>query len=220
MKKHTIFFIIVLPCLLLCCKTLETYIDNSNDDYTVIPIVKTSWLIIKTVMEDYSLVYKENDDYESDFMERKIRKYIFNKNGVLVYNIEIVSIKNGIRFTNGGFLFGKRELYIRIINKNGIKKEYVINENEYPYLVFQEDIDEIIKIIYYESKNKNDIESKWTYHTGFKIFVNNQEYGILALYPTVFYRKNDIENMVISNKDNLALYILATYASYLCSMEL
>jgi hypothetical protein len=221
MKKYMKVYDIFIVCLFLSgCITLETYIENVEYNYTAIPIItKHPWFFGEEfIMGDYSLNYKGNKSVsQASFGQREteIRAYAFHRNKILLYRIEIVKWENSIKLTDSATLYFGRKRYIRIIDNNGLKSEHSINnDKKLPYITFRDDLDETININYYQTKNKNDIEHDWTYHTGFSIFVNNEEYGILAFYPVTLYLKNN--NKMYNNiQDKLALFVLTTYASHL-----
>jgi hypothetical protein len=203
------------------CTTLETYIENPENEYTAVPLIRKHPLIFGEtfIMENYSLDYKGNESSTTGFFitkETTIRKYNFLKNKTILCRIEIIKQENEIESSDGSnaiILDGKR--YIHIVENNRSKKAYAINVDKKSYLTYQDDLAGSININYYQSKNKNDLEHDWLYNTGFNIFINDMEYGILTFYPLLFYRKNT--NIRIDNNtyDKIILCALAAYASYL-----
>jgi hypothetical protein len=217
MKNVLIFF---AGIFLFGCTTLETYIENAENEYTSVPIIKRRPSIFGEtfMMEDYSLDYKGSKSSATGFFvtkETSVRKYNFLKNKAILCRIEIVDRENKITGINGDttvILSGKR--YIHIIESDRSKKTYAIDTEEKSYLTYQNDPVGSIIINYYQSKNKNDLEHDWRYNTGFNIFINDMEYGILAFYPLLFYRKNTDNKIDNATHEKIILCILAAYASH------
>jgi hypothetical protein len=98
-----------------------------------------------------------------------------------------------------------------IIHNNDTKEVFKINFDEQrPYVLFKDSNIGEIKFDYYKSSNKNNPKDNWEIFAGFKINVNNEEYGILSIYHPSMYIKNNTEIT-----DKMALYILAAYAHYI-----
>jgi hypothetical protein len=222
MKKYIqILYVFIVCFFLFGCTTLQTYIENAESDYTNVPIVTKHVLIFgeQFIMGDYSLDYKGNtSELSGTFLgngETTIRNYVFYKNKIPLYKVEIAKWENKIQVNDSLTLYSGTRRYIRVINNDRSKEEYTINmDKQLPYITYQDNFIGTVDINYYESKNKNDLEYDWDYHTGFSILVNNEEYGILSLYPTSLYIKN---NHTINDtmQDKLVLTILTTYASHL-----
>jgi hypothetical protein len=170
-------------------------------------------------MENYSLNYKGNESTSAGFIRSKetaIRKYDFLKNNTILCRVEITKREDKIESNDGNtaiILDSKR--YINIIENDRSKKEYAINTDKKSYLTYRDNGVGSIKINYYQSRNKNDLEQDRLYTTGFTILINDREYGILAFNPLLFYRKNSNTNISNNTHDKTALCILAAYASYL-----
>ncbi|MDR0557122.1 MAG: hypothetical protein LBG43_04535 [Treponema sp.] len=219
MKKY--INILLASIFLSGCTTLETYIENVGNEYTAVPLIRKHPLIFGETftIENYSLDYKGNESSASGFFVTKkttIRKYNFLKDKTILCRIEIVKRENKIGSDSGGAIIFDEERYIRIIENDRSKKEYAINMDEKSYLTYHDDIVGSINIInYYQLKNKDALERAWLYNTGFNISINDMEYGILAFYPLLFYRRNADNKTGDNTYDKIILCVLAAYASYL-----
>ncbi|MDR1248012.1 MAG: hypothetical protein LBK63_01800 [Treponema sp.] len=205
--KHLFLTAIILS--LFGCTTLETYIENGEDTYRMIPIEKKGRFIFgeEFVMENYRLVYNGNTSSQGNNYEETTRKYTFYKGAVPLYGVEITkSEEKGVLSAIIGLVGIKR--CIKIVYATGIKIEYPIN-NESSYITFQDESITALDITYYQSRNKNDLEHDWTYTTGFNATLNGEAYGIISFYPGALYLKH--EHTV---QDKIMLYILSAYASY------
>jgi hypothetical protein len=217
-----LFYIFLIGGIFLfSCKTLETYVENAENEYTAIPLTRKYSLISgeQFTMGDYSLDYKGEESGEVEFFitgETTTRKYNFLKNEAVLYRIEIIKQENQIKSDNSrsAIILGSKR-YIRIIDNNRLKKEYAIDTDKKSYLTYQDDTVGAINIRYYQSRNKNDLEHDWLYDTGFNIFVNDTEYGILGFYPLIFYRRNINTEIDSTMYDKIALCTLAAYATYI-----
>jgi hypothetical protein len=215
-KNILIFF---AGIFLFGCTTLETYIENVENEYAAVPVMKKKSLIFREtfIMENYSLDYKGNDSSTAGFFitkETTIRKYNFLKDKTILCRIEIIKQENKIESSDNAIIWGEKR-YIHIIENNQPKKTYAINTDKKSYLTYQDDLVGSININYYQSKNRNDLKHDWLYNTGFNIFINDMEYGILAFYPLSFYRKNTNNEIDNTTHDKIILCALAAYASYL-----
>jgi hypothetical protein len=208
-------FLTVIILSLFGCTTLETYIENGEYNYKIIPIERKRVFIFgeEYVMENYRLVYNGNNSSQGNNYDETIRTYTFYKGAAPLYGVEISRLEEkDILSAIIGLVRIKR--CIRIIYDNGIKIEYPIKfehpmNNEPSYITFQDESIKALDITHYQSRNKNDLEHDWTYPTGFNVTLNGEEYGIISFYPSSFYLKN--ENTM---QDKIALYILSAYVSY------
>jgi hypothetical protein len=211
--KYT-FFVIIILCL--CgCTTLETYIENS-EYYNILPIEQKRTFLFgeEFRLENYKLVYKRDDSQLKEYFlydeETITKKYIFYNDNFQICKIEIVKWEQRVNLSQNTTLYTGIKRYIRIIYNNGTEIKYPINqEQRTPYIIFEDNVKETVNINYYYSKNRKNPDQDWTYHTGFDISVNNEEYGIITFYPRSLYLKKN-QNI----QDRMALYILATYVSY------
>jgi hypothetical protein len=223
-KRMKSIYILVIALVLSGCTTLGTYIENAEYDYTNVPVTFKPTLLIfgeQFIIGDYSLVYKGNTDHGA---VRTLlgdetttgRKYVFYKNNVRLYDVEIVKQERAIQLSESATLYTGLKRYIRIVDRNRVRKEYAItSEQQLPYITFQDDAAEddatgTVTFTNYQSRNKNDLDYDWNYNTGFNIQVNGEEYGILAFYPVSLYIRagnNDVP-------EQLALYILTVYISH------
>jgi hypothetical protein len=205
--KHLFLAAIILS--LFGCTTLETYIENGENNYKMTAIERKNVFIFgeEFRMGNYRLAYNGNSSSKGNNFKETTRKYTFYKGAAPLYGVEIVKVEEqDILSAIIGLVTIKRS--IRIIYDNGIKTEYPIG-NELSYIAFQDENIKALSITYYQSKNKNDLEHDWTYTTGFNVALNGKEYGVISFYPSALYLKN--ENTM---QDKIALYVLSAYASY------
>ena len=208
MKTKALLFVLVL---FTGCSILATYVTNAESDYEIIPIKIEQGFFkkLKISAGNYSLQQTKNKSFglgmNNISWEKTGDKYVF-------YGNEVIGESEIYRKEIGIGSLSISSTYNNIIIE-GLAKEYTIlgirNEN---YVVYNDNLIGTVEIRNYHSKNKNTPEKKWTYHTGFEIFVNNESYGILGFYPPVLYKKN--ENITKENEDRLMLYIITSFQTF------
>jgi hypothetical protein len=174
--KKYIFSVITLLCL-FGCTTLETYIENS-EYYNILPIEQKKIFLFgeEFRLENYKLVYKGDKSQlkHNFFSDEEIitKKYIFYNDSIQICNVEIVKWEQKVNFEQNLTLYTGAKGYIKIIYNNGTEIKYQINQDQkMPYIIFEKDVNEIINVNYYYSKNNKNMDQDWTYHTGFDISV-------------------------------------------------
>jgi hypothetical protein len=142
-------FLTAIIFSLFGCTTLETYIENGEYNYKMIPIER-KWVFIfgeEYVMENYRLVYNGNNSSQGNNYDETIRTYTFYEGAAPLYGVEISRLEEkGILSAIIGLVGIKR--CIRIIYDNGIKIEYPMN-NESSYITFQDESIKALDITYY-----------------------------------------------------------------------
>ena len=207
------------------CSALATYITNADSDYEIIPIkieqgfLKKPKIHIgnyylrqtKSISSDISLgkLFEVNDIYR----DKTGHKYAFYRNDTLMGESEIYKKEAGIKSSSSSLSISST--YNNIII-DGLAKEYTIlgirDEN---YVVYSDNLIGTVVIKNYHSKNKNNPDDKWTFHTGFEIFVNNESYGILGFYPDpILYIKNNNRIITKESEDRLMLYIITSFQTF------
>ena len=202
----------------ICCNTLETYVENAENNYTAIAIEEKSNLFIeKLKMGNYSLVNTSNEHSKITFLldeEKDTRNYNFYNGNSLLYKIEIVKSEHRKQITNNFSLEFGTNRYISINKtKYNVNLDTDNNNQTSPYLEIQDS--NIGKITFYKyySRNKKSIEKDSNYNTGLSVFVNNNEYGIVSFYPTAFYLKNEYISNFQINQEKITLYLMSAYMS-------
>jgi hypothetical protein len=144
-------------------------------------------------------------------------KYSFFKENLCLGQFEIVTESTIIVFSNSSSI-GSSQKYIRITDKNDIKREIkpnALNADIYLY-VYDEEIGGV-EIVKYESRSANQpADSPWKYHTGFIIKINGEEYGILAFYqkPQFYQRIEFSGGMDEKTPDKILLYMFMAFESF------
>ena len=212
MKMKIMLFIFLLV-LFTGCSTLATYISNVDSDYEIIPIkIEQGFLKkLKISAGNYSLQQTKSKTFgfgvNNISWGKTGNKYIFYGNNTKIGETEIYRKEIGI----GSLSISSRHNNIII---DGAAKEYTIlgitNGN---YAVYNDNLIGTVVIKNYHSINKNNPENKWTYHTGFEIFINNELYGILGFYPLPVLYKNK-GNTIKENEDRLMLYIITSFQTF------
>jgi hypothetical protein len=217
-------FIIALFAFLLFsgCVTHETYIKNEETYSHKIPIGnKPTFLIFgeNLTLNGYSLRFRRNTPGSGSHSilnysrNKSGRRYDFSKNGKKLYTVDIISSNRELGIGNvlGVDVSVKYNIDLSIvIHNNYSKEEFKVNfDKKRPFVLFYDSNMGEIKFDYYNSRNKNTPQNKFEILSGFRISDDNEEYGILAFYPTSLYIKNNVEI-----NDKMALYILAAYAHY------
>jgi len=217
-----ILLVVLLSLLLFSgCVTHETYIKNEETYSQRIQIGNNPTFLFfgeNLTLNDYSLRFKRPTPgtlgpYLQLFPYRKNiegRRYVFSKNGLQLYTIDIISSDRELQFGSSSITFDM-DMGIIVHNNDSYKEEFKINfDEQQPYVIFNDRNMGKIIFDYYKSGNKNTPGKGFEFFDGFKISVNNEEFGINAFHPSSLYLKNNPEIT-----DKMALYILATYASYL-----
>jgi hypothetical protein len=243
MKKIP-FYIFTL--LVLCsCVTLETHIENKDAYYAPIaitipentlftfdafgihihPEVFNKHFEKKTIiMNDYflredSTISNLPPEGSSGFYVTSVRgRYSFYKRALCLAQFEIVTESTLFIFTNGSSI-GTSKRYIRTIDSNGtILKEIILDApNSDSYMQVQDELLGTIVMGKYESRSEHQApDSLWKYHTGFTIWINAEEYGIIALYkkPKVYLKTSYHDALDEKAKDQMVLYIFMVYESF------
>ena len=146
------------------------------------------------------------------------RRYNFHKGDELIYRFEIITNSYIVINENGSQTAASRR-YIRIINEYNFTETqiepYTINDAIY-FELFDEEIGNFV-IRDYKSRSANQSpNSRWRYHTGFLIEIDNEEYGILAFYPDPIFHKNNSFAINIDEQieNKIMLYIFMAYIRY------
>ena len=218
--KHYLYciaFILLLPS----CTTLETYIDNTDSRYDVVPIVVEQKLFkARTLsMGDYDLIrqnYRFNDSFAisigSAYYNNDSHSYILYREGSELYKIVIESQALGL--TLGGNSSLEISKWFLRFGNDSVKNRCEIGGAD-TYLTINDELAGIISFTEYRSRNKNDPKGEWDFHTGFTVAINGEEYGILALYNPGSYRnKNYSGKRDREIEGRLAMYALAVYESW------
>jgi len=218
MKKFMSIACVLVP-LFFGCVVLETHIANEENFSRIIPIEnKKTFLIFgeKFVLNQYSLKYINSPSTTTRAfvgrIETTTRRYIFYENQIPFYTVDIITSERIIQLNDRLTFTVDPNMFIRISNDSGLRQEFTIDlEGTSSYVIFNDDTIGEVNFFSYRSRNKNALASEFEFLTGFEIHINNQEYGILAFYPPAsLYLRNGIE---IDSR--MAMYILATYASFL-----
>ncbi|MDR2807664.1 MAG: hypothetical protein LBB43_01500 [Spirochaetaceae bacterium] len=203
------------------CSTLETYIENADKHYEVVPILVEQKLFKPrtVIMGNYSLV-RQKDRFDdsfsfslgSGFYNKNDSNYLLYRENTPVYAVVIASQTVGLTMANDSTL-GITQRSLRFAG-DSVTKELRIDGAD-KYLSVNDEIAGTVSITEYKSKNKNDSKGDWKIHTGFTVTVNGEEYGILALYNAGFYRSKSYSGKKDSEfDDRMAIYVLAVYESW------
>jgi hypothetical protein len=222
--RHIFKFVLLVFLLLSGCITPGAFIRNEETYSQNIPIkTKPTFLIFgeNLLLNEYSLRYKRNTPDNVSYTilstykrNKSGRRYDFYKKGQKLYTVDIIKSDKESDIGNvlGVDVSVKYNIEMAIIiHNNYSKEEFKINLDERrPYVLFKDSNIGEINFDYYKSSNKNNPKDNYEIFAGFKINVNNEEYGLLAIHYPSLYLKNNIEIT-----DKMALYILATYAHYI-----
>ncbi|WP_461258001.1 hypothetical protein [Treponema sp. R80B11-R83G3] len=225
MKKYLVIILFLTSFIFISCVSVETFIKEYNYSQ-IIPIERKTTLLIfdeKLILNEYSLRYrgdiKDVSPYPYLFFlgtkETTGRRYLFYKDNVPLYIVDILTMERHSQLNeNFQFVFDP-ECNIYITDNTGTRRDFKINPKiqsvQLPYVIFHDnDIGEI-NFSYYRSQNKNNLEVKYESLTGCEISINYRQFGILAFYPPASLYIVD-DNII---NDKMAVYILATYASFL-----
>ena len=213
MKTKTILFMFLLV-LFTGCSTMSTYVANADSDYEIIPIkIEQGFLKkLKIYVGNYSLQHAKSKTFSFGVNNiswgKTGNKYVFYRNNTKIGETEIYQKEIGV----GSLSISSTHNNIII---DGSAKEYsILGITDENYAIYNDNLIGTVVIKNYHSMNKNTPENKWTYHTGFEIFINNNElYGILGFYPhPILYKKNG--NITKENEDRLMLYIISSFQTF------
>jgi hypothetical protein len=227
-----LIYIFIGAALLSACTTLETYVSNADTQYERVPIVVRQGLFSPDTitMGAYSMVEQWGKLFDSysvsgfggTFYDKKSRSYLLYRDREALYPVMLTQQTVGIE----GFdwSISSSRYFIRFKTNTMIKECEINRSNSDVYCGFDSDVyfevdDDYagtVVIRNYKSINKNDQSKAWTYHTGFTVTIDNEEYGILAFYNAAWYRnKIYAGKMDQTINDRLALYLLAIYENWL-----
>ena len=199
-KKVVLIFVFIL--VFVSCVTWETHITDADYNYTVLPISQRWRLFLfgdEFTMGNYRLVSRGTNPSTERITTRRF-DFMYGNNQLARVEITRLVEEATILF----IIQTTQERWFIDVIKDGRRTTYHISEEPNIYLAFQN-----IIIKYYESRNRNQLDSSFLMHTGFSFFVDDDEFGILALYPSQFFlRKSNVMT------HEMALYILMTFASH------
>jgi hypothetical protein len=220
LKSAHIFKAALIALLLFSgCSTLGTLVRDEANYSQNIPIEKKPTFLFfgeSLTLNGYSLRFQKNTPGGTSYTilstySRNVvgRRYGFSKDGNQQYIVDVVSSDRGVQL---GSISVTYDIEVGIVLTSAYsKEEFKVNlDEQQPYVLFYDSNLGEVKFDYYNSRNKNAPEMGGETLTGFRISVNDEEYGILAFYPASLYIRN---NAGITDK--MALYVLSAYASYL-----
>jgi hypothetical protein len=217
-SRRLSIYALFVSLVFIGCATLETSIPNGESYAQVIPIQRKSTFLFfgeKFLLNNYELRYIRDIDFSVEIVfftrEWSGRRYDFSKDGQKLYTIDIITSTRNIRNENTAITINP-EMYIRIYEHNGSdREEFKVDfDRRQPYIQFNDNTMGNIKFDYYKSRNRNTPDYAYETLTGFKIYAEDEEFGLLAFFPSSLHLKNNV-----NIDDKMAVYIMSTYASFL-----